>query len=126
MTKLRPTGGLRVLLAICLWLLLNGLLLLLFVQAYELSRSLGHLLVPTDFEQEVASRARPMLISNSVLVLGAILWLGAVIITMNRLLSWGQNQTKSGLRRFCARWFGTSAALLALLWLANRGLNASL
>lgn len=107
--------------AMVLWLLLGGLLLVLFVQVYELTRTASHWLIPTNFEQEVASRARPMLISNSVLVLGAIAWLGAVVLTMGRLLDLGRNPD-AGLRRFCVRWFGAAGGLLALLWLAERWL----
>ena len=107
--------------AVALWLLLSGLLLVLFAQIYELTRTASHWLIPTNFEQEVASRARPMLISNSVLVLGAIGWIGAVVVTMGRLLDLGRNPD-SGLKKFCTRWFGTAAGLLALLWLADRWL----
>lgn len=107
--------------AVALWLLLSGLLLVLFVQMYELTRTASHRLIPTNFEQEVASRARPMLISNSVLVLGAIGWIGAVILTLGRLLNLGRNPD-GGLKKFCTRWFGTVAGLLALLWLADRWL----
>ena len=107
--------------AVALWLLLSGLLLVLFVQVYELTRATGHRLIPANFEQEVASRARPMLISNSVLVLGAIGWLGAVVLTMGRLLALGRNPG-GGLLRFCVRWFGAAAGSLVLLWLADRWL----
>ena len=107
--------------AVALWLLLSGLLLVLFAQIYELTRTVSHGLIPANFEQEVASRARPMLISNSVLVLGAIGWIGAVVLTMGRLLDLGRNPDSS-LKKFCTRWFGTAAGLLALLWLADRWL----
>lgn len=107
--------------AVALWLLLSGLLLVLFVQLYELTRAVSHWLIPSNFEQEVASRARPMLISNSVLVLGAIGWLGAVVLTMGRLLALGRNPDR-GLKRFCIRWFGAAAGALALLWLVDRWL----
>lgn len=121
MDRHRHLQWLRQVWAVTLWLLLSGLLLVLFAQIYELTRTASHWLIPTNFEQEVASRARPMLISNSVLVLGAIGWIGAVVLTMGRLLDLGRNPD-SGLKRFCTRWFGTAAGLLALLWLADRWL----
>ena len=126
MAVLRITGGLRIVLAVCLWLLLSGLLLLLVLQAYELSRALGHLLIPANFEQEVASRARPMLFSNSVLLLSVVLWLGTVVVAMHRLLALSQNQTAGSLGLFCARWFGAGAVLLGLLWLTHRWLPVGL
>ncbi len=121
MDRHRHLQWLRQVWAVTLWLLLSGLLLVLFAQIYELTRTASHWLIPTNFEQEVASRARPMLISNSVLVLGAIGWIGAVVLTMGRLLDLGRSPD-SGLKRFCTRWFGTAAGLLALLWLADRWL----
>lgn len=121
MDRHRHPQWLRQVWAVALWLLLSGLLLVLFAQIYELTRTASHWLIPANFEQEVASRARPMLISNSVLVLGAIGWIGAVVLTMGRLLDLGQNPD-SGLKKFCTRWFGTAAGLLALLWLADRWL----
>lgn len=121
MDRHRHLQWLRQVWAVALWLLLSGLLLVLFAQIYELTRTASHWLIPTNFEQEVASRARPMLISNSVLVLGAIGWIGAVVLTMGRLLDLGRNPD-SGLKRFCTRWFGTAAGLLVLLWLADRWL----
>lgn len=121
MDQPRRAPWLRQAYAVALWLLLSGLLLVLFVQLYELTRTASHWLIPANFEQEVASRARPMLISNSVLVLGAVGWIGAVVLTMGRLLDLGRNPD-SDLKRFCTRWFGTAAGLLALLWLADRWL----
>ncbi len=126
MTAPRATGGLRILRAVCLWALLSGLLLFLVLQAYELSRALGPLLIPTDFEQEVASRARPLLLSNGTLLLSSVLWLGAVVRAMNRLLALSQDQQAGSLVRFCTRWFGSGTVLLVLLWLTQDWLSVGL
>lgn len=97
------------------WLVFAGLALSLLIQCHELVRLLGPRLIPANFEQEVASRWRPVLLANTVLISGAIGWVAGVIIMLGRF----QRQASgTGLLHLSARTLGPSGlGVLALLWL---------
>ncbi len=70
--------------AVMAWLGFSALTLVILIQAFEVSRTLSHLLIPANFAQEVASRWRPVVVSNTVLIGGAVVWLWSVVYTLNR------------------------------------------
>lgn len=72
--------------AVMAWLGFSALTLVILIQAFEVSRTLSHLLIPPNFAQEVASRWRPVVVSNTVLIGGAVVWLWSVVYTLNRFL----------------------------------------
>ncbi len=72
--------------AVIAWLGFSTLTLVILIQVYEIVRTLSHLLMPAHFEQEVASRWRPVVVTNAVLVGGALAWLWSVVYTLNRFL----------------------------------------
>ncbi len=72
--------------AVMAWLGFSTLTLVILIQVFEISRILGHLLIPANFAQEVASRWRPVVVSNTVLLGGAVAWLWSVVYTLNRFL----------------------------------------